>query len=85
MLVENTESGGKLTTRDKYIVDIYHKGLKQWKVDTGYHQRSKAETQFSSLKRMFGSRLKSRLFDTQKLEMTLKCIIFNKMTKLTKN
>ncbi|MBL7100533.1 MAG: IS5 family transposase [Nanoarchaeota archaeon] len=42
-----------------------------------YHQRSKAETIFSVIKRKYGSCLKARNFNTQKKEVLCKLIAYN--------
>ncbi|MBU4502241.1 MAG: IS5 family transposase [Nanoarchaeota archaeon] len=42
-----------------------------------YHQRSKVETIFSSIKRKYGSRLKAKTFNTQKKELICKLIAHN--------
>lgn len=45
--------------------------------DKTYHQRSKAETIFSVMKRLFGSYLRSKKIQTQKLELAYKCLAYN--------
>ena len=42
-----------------------------------YHQRSKSETVFSVMKKLFGSWLKSKKLKTQKLEIAYKCLAYN--------
>lgn len=53
--------------------------LKQGKKIDGknYHQRSKVETVFSVMKKIFGSALKSTQIKTQRLEMAYKCLAYN--------
>ena len=45
--------------------------------DKLYHQRSKLETIFSSVKKKYGSCLKARTFDSQKKEVICKLIAYN--------
>lgn len=42
-----------------------------------YHQRSKVETVFSVIKRLFGSWLRAREIETQRLELAYKCLAYN--------
>jgi hypothetical protein len=55
---------------------------KLWKKLSRYHKRSLVETSFSRIKRILGSSLKSRLFENQKVECQIKCLIMNKMLSL---
>lgn len=57
-------------------------GRRLWKICSGYHKRSLAETAMFRIKRMFGGRLKSRSIESQKTEAMCKCMIINKMNKL---
>ena len=45
--------------------------------DKEYHQRSKVETIFSVIKRVFGSVLRSRKFYTRKLDLLFKVLVYN--------
>lgn len=45
--------------------------------DKEYHQRSKVETIFSVIKRVFGSMLRSRMFYTRKLELLFRILVYN--------
>ena len=45
--------------------------------DEEYHQRSKVETIFSVIKRLFGSVLRARRFYTRKLEILFKVLVYN--------
>lgn len=56
-------------------------GKKLWKRLRGYHLRSLVETAFSRLKGIFGSKLFSKLIDTQRVELLIKAMILNKMTQ----
>lgn len=57
-------------------------GRKLWKIFSGYHTRSLAETAMFRTKKMFGSNLKSRSFGAQQSEAMCKCLIINKMNSL---
>jgi len=57
-------------------------GRKEWKQEIGYHRRSLVETGFFSLKKLFGSQLKSRIFCNQAKEAFARCVPLNKMTGL---
>ena len=58
------------------------KGRKLWKEESGYHQRSLAETSMFRYKTIIGRRLRSRRFDSQETEVNIGVHILNKMTKL---
>ena len=60
----------------KYRSTLRRKILKNFDEKT-YHQRSKVETIFSSIKRKYGSCLKARNFSTQKKEVICKLIAYN--------
>ena len=57
-------------------------GRKLWKICSGYHERSLAETAMFRMKKIFGSGLKARSIETQKTEVICKCMVINKMNKL---
>jgi Transposase DDE domain len=57
-------------------------GRKLWKIFSGYHKRSLAETAMFRTKKMFGSNLKSRCLGAQQSEAICKCLIINKMNSL---
>jgi hypothetical protein len=54
-----------------------------WKKMVGYHKRSLVETAFSSVKRLFGDRLQSKIIQTQMLEMYLRCWAVNKIRRIS--
>lgn len=68
--------------RDKVVREIKKMGRKNWKVKTGYHKRSLAETAMYRIKTILGGVLRARLFETQAVEALLKCHILNQMTSL---
>ena len=57
-------------------------GMKKWKVDSGYHQRSLSETAMYRLKQLMGSELSSRTFSRQAVEIFVRCKAINIMTGL---
>lgn len=66
--------------RDENLRRIRKVGRKQWKIESGYHQRSLAETGVFRYKQTFGGEVSSRKAETQFNEMKLKCQILNLMT-----
>lgn len=67
--------------RNEVIKEIqYRTGLKQWKKNTGYHQRSLVENAFSRLKNTFGERMMNRTEVNRKAEQRLRIMILNKFT-----
>ena len=65
--------------RNLNVVEIgQFEDRKAWKVKRGYH----AETVIYCVKTVFGSALRSRLFETQATEMLLRCQAYNRMRKL---
>lgn len=55
-------------------------GIKEWKVETGYHRRSLSETEMFRYKTIHGDRLYSRKFSSQKTENDIKIKVLNIMT-----
>jgi hypothetical protein len=55
---------------------------KQWKKESGYHQRSLAETTMYRFKTTFSDRLKHRLFENQSTEIAIKAKILNKFASI---
>ena len=53
-----------------------------WKKLTGYHVRSLVETTMFRYKTIFGPVLRSRSWDNQRTESSVKCLVLNRMTKL---
>lgn len=54
-------------------------GRKLWKIFSGYHTRSLAETAMFRMKKMFGANLKARSWGAQQSESICKCLTINKM------
>jgi len=57
-------------------------GRKEWKIETGYHQRSLSETAMFRYKTIYGNKLYSRKFENQKVENDIKIKGLNIMTAL---
>jgi hypothetical protein len=60
----------------KYRATLRRRILKEFDEKT-YHQRSKVESIFSSIKRKYGSCLKARSFSSQKKEVLCKLVAYN--------
>ena len=57
-------------------------GDKAWKIHSGYHRRSLAETAMFRFKTLFGERLSNRRFDTQTTQAYARLAAMNIMTQL---
>lgn len=68
--------------RDENLRQIRKHGRKKWKRESGYHERSLAETAMYRFKTIFGDRLGARLFESQCAEVFIKVAAMNKMTRL---
>lgn len=66
--------------RDQALRRIRTVGRKQWKQETGYHQRSLSETAMFRLKTIFGNTLSSRTLDRQKIQSKIRIAALNEMT-----
>lgn len=75
-------SSGAIEKRDNTIKKMRAYGKKGWKVNSGYHRRSLAETAMYRFKTLLGGKLSSRKFENQLVETAIKCEILNKMTEL---
>lgn len=75
---------GYLQQRDEDIKAMRRLGRKQWKVLTGYHQRSKAETFMFRYKVILGGTLQARQTAQQQTEVQVGCKILNRMLELAK-
>jgi hypothetical protein len=53
-----------------------------WKHLKGYHKRSLVETMMYRIKQLTGDRLRSREFKRQKVEVMIRCLAVNRMTRL---
>lgn len=68
--------------RDENLRRIRAVGLKGWKAETGYPQRSLAETAMFRMKTLFGDELSNRRLDTQASQVGFRCRALNQMTHL---
>ncbi|KAF3363028.1 Transposase DDE domain protein, partial [Chlamydiales bacterium STE3] len=81
------EESGWEKERDDTIATIHgfggdEMGRKLWKIGSGYHERSLAETAMFRVKKLLGDGLKARSMGSQKTEAICKCMVINKMNKL---
>ena len=68
--------------RDETLRFIRAHGRQIWKVESGYHQRSLAETTVFRFKTLFGNRLSARLLATQATQFGVRCRALNIMTHI---
>jgi len=73
----------QIVRRNETVEYIQKHGLKQWKVEHGYHKRSLNETVMFRFKKIFGGELAARTMENQKAEILLKCLILNKFTGIS--
>lgn len=68
--------------RDENLRYIRRHGRKKWKEESGYHQRSLAETAIYRFKQTFGAELNARSDERQHTEVAIKCAILNRFTAI---
>jgi hypothetical protein len=68
--------------RDDNLRHIRRVGRKRWKVASGYHRRSLAETAVYRVKTIFGNTLSTRTLARQITEARVKVVALNRMTQL---
>jgi hypothetical protein len=68
--------------RDENLRHIRRVGRKRWKVVSGYHRRSLAETAVYRLKTIFGNTLSTRTLARQITEARVRVATLNRMTQL---
>lgn len=68
--------------RNKALAIIDDVGGPEWKKQSGYHRRSKAEVAMYRYKTIFGPKMYARRFENQKTEVRIKCAIINKFNQL---
>jgi IS5 family transposase len=73
-----------LQARDKSIETIAIVGRTRWKAESGYHQRSKAETVMFRYKTIIGDYLSARKIENQQTEIKIGCKILNIMLQTNK-
>lgn len=67
---------------NKVVREVMRVGLKQWKVDTGYHRRSLVENAFYRLKTIFDDKSHYRTIENQKVEQMIRAKIINRFNEL---
>lgn len=55
---------------------------KEWKVQSGYHRRSKSENAFFRWKTILGEKMYARVFENQQTEAAIKAAILNKFIQI---
>src|SRR5512143_3781365 len=73
---------GRTHPRTAMVKHIQQHGRKAWKIHSGYHRRSLAETTISRLKILFGERLRHHHFETRTTEAYARLAAMNSMTRL---
>jgi hypothetical protein len=68
--------------RDENLRRIRKVGRQHWKVASGYHRRSLAETAVFRFKIIFGNTLSTRTIERQVTEVRVKAAALNRMTQL---
>lgn len=68
--------------RDQNLRQIRKMGRQKWKRESGYHQRSLAETAMFRFKTIFGPYLQARSLPQQETEAKVKCAALNRITHL---
>jgi hypothetical protein len=79
VLYDGDDPSGAWALRNENIKQIHDIGLEAWKHENGYYKQSKAENGMYRYKTIFGGRLSSRIFASQKNEAKIRCIALNKM------
>ena len=79
---QHGNSRAQRLARDENLREIRQVGRARWKRDSGYHQRSLAETAMSRYKRIVGEKLQARNFARQSTEAFVGVLMLNRMTTL---
>lgn len=66
-----------LIQRNQSAESINKIGRKEWKINSGYHERSLNETVMFRYKTSFGGEISTRKLEHQKTEVNIKCHILN--------
>nr|WP_198245141.1 IS5 family transposase [methane-oxidizing endosymbiont of Gigantopelta aegis] len=77
-----SDEDGRTHPRTAIVQRCAEIGRKAWKQESGYHQRSLAETAMFRIKTLFSGQLKNRTFAAQMVEAYLRVGAMNKMTGL---
>lgn len=70
--------------RDENLRRIRLVGRAKWKREISYHRRSLAETTMFRFKTAFGGKVASRKMDRQVNELTVQCLVLNRMIQVAK-
>jgi IS5 family transposase len=73
---------GERHARDENLRGVRKNGRAEWKRQSDYHRRSKAETAMFRLKTIFSEKLGARIFESQCCEAFIKCAALNTMMRL---
>lgn len=79
---QHGNSQGQRLARDENLRAIRKVGRQRWKLESGYHRRSIAETAMARYKQIVGEKLKARKFDRQSTEAFVGVMVLNRMTAL---
>lgn len=77
-VINGNEQIEEVRQRDAAIRAVRKDGRRAWKQNSGYHQRSLAETAMFRVKTTFGGELKSRIIQNQIAEAVMKSHILNR-------
>jgi len=75
-------TAGRTHPRTTMVEHIRQHGRKAWKIHSGYHRRSLAETAMFRLKILFSARLRNHRFETQTTQAYVRLAAMNSMTRL---
>ena len=79
---QRKKEGVEPLPRDENLRRIRKIGRKNWKKETGYHRRSLAETSMFRFKQIFGGSVHSRSFESQAVDLFVRCALLNRMSWL---
>lgn len=79
---QRKKAGVEPLLRDENLRRIRQIGRKNWKIESGYHRRSLAETSMFRFKQIFGGSVHSRSFESQAVDIFVRCVLLNRMTWL---
>jgi IS5 family transposase len=77
----NAVDHGSEDARDQTVRRVAEIGRKAWKVESGYHRRSLAETAMFRMKTLFGPHLTARSLANQQTEAAIRCRALNRITR----
>ena len=77
-----SNSSKMLAIRDATLRQIQQQGRYAWRVASGCTRQSLAENAMFRFKSIFGSRLRARRLENQRIEGWIKCMVLNRMVSL---